>query len=431
MPAPIRPDNQLEQNPTLWAVKRSVTLFRLLVWLLAVAFAFHSLSLAQEPADTPLNWRSPASIQTPGTSTGAEPQLARSEILYPTEIESPAWESDVMLPVEIEVDPSRQPTYNSTEPTFTPEPWSPEPAIPKRRAPLRVGKGKDRAPLRYRATWQPDQAIAGQNSSMGIFSQELNVGAPVYMETPHLLIFSGSIRYYQFDTDAIFPDSGTPFPDELWNISVGKNYIYEFTNGWKGGMNLNFGSASDQPFGDLRNYNFGAIGFLMIPANERDNWNLALVYMPMSQIPFPIPSVAYQWNPSDHLSMNIGLPFEISYRLDDQWTLEASYMLLTTIHAQATFEWNEQWKSYASFDWDNQSWFLDARQDDQERLFLYEKRFTIGTQRRLRNNVTIDLLGGYVFDRYFFNGDGFEDRRHDRLDIGSGAFIGIEAALRF
>lgn len=302
---------------------------------------------------------------------------------------------------------------------------------PKGGGPLRVGKRGDIAPLRYRVGWQPARPIRGQGHELDILEHDFQFGAPVYMQTPHKLIFSGGVRYHQFNTSAVFPDSGLSFPDELWNIRIGKNYIYQFSNGWTGGLNVNIGSASDQPFGDFRNYNFGAIGFVSIPVEDRDAWNLALVYMPMSQIPFPIPSVAYQWNPSDQFSMNIGLPFEVSYRPTEQLSLEASYMLLTTVHTQVTYRWTDEWKSYVAFDWENQSWFLDQRVADDERLFLYEMRIVTGIQKRFRSNFTIDIVTGYVFDRYFFNGQGFEDRNHDRIDIDSGTFIAVEAALRF
>lgn len=302
---------------------------------------------------------------------------------------------------------------------------------PKSRGPLRVGKRGDMAPLRYRVGWQPARQIRGQAHELDVLEHDLQFGAPVYMQSPHKLIFSGGVRYHQFNTTAVFPDSGLSFPDELWNIRIGKNYFYQFSNGWTGGLNVNLGSASDQPFGDLRNYNFGAIGFVSIPVEDRDAWNLALVYMPMSQIPFPIPSVAYQWNPSDQFSMNIGLPFEVSYRPTEQLSFEASYMLLTTVHTQTTYRWTDAWKSYVAFDWENQSWFLDQRVSDDERLFLYEMRLVMGIQKRFRSNFTIDVTTGYVFDRYFFNGQGFEDRNQDRIDIDSGPFVALEAALRF
>ena len=345
------------------------------------------------------------------------------EPMQPTEIETPGPYipySPVITPASVII--PNQNLDSGLESTPLPQ---------KPKAPLRVGKGGDRAPLRYRVQWQPAQEVIGQNQELDVFEQDFQFGAPVYMQTPHMLIFSGGIRYHQFNTEAVFPDSGNPFPNELWNIRIGKNYIYNFANGWTGGLNVNIGSASDQPFGDLRNYNFGAIGFVTIPVYDRDAWNLALVYMPMSQIPFPIPSVAYQWNPSEQFSMNIGLPFEVSYRPTEQLSFEASYMLLTTVHAQTTYRWTEEWKSYVAFDWENQSWFLDQRIEDNERLFLYEMRLVTGIQKRFKNNFTIDVTTGYVFDRYFFNGEGFGDRDNDRIEIGAGPFLAIEGALRF
>ena len=58
-------------------------------------------------------------------------------------------------------------------------------------------------------------------------------------------------------------------------------------------------------------------------------------------------------------------------------------------------------------------------------------RVLLGIQKRFRNNITIDFTSGYVFDRFFFRGQGFEDRNRDRIEIGAGPFIAVEAALRF
>jgi len=295
----------------------------------------------------------------------------------------------------------------------------------------RLGMGSDRAPFRYRVQWVPNESVVGQGTGLDMFENDLSAGFPLLLSEPHTVILSGGARYLQMNTSAMFPDSGRPVPNELWSIRVGKSYIHRFANEWTAGVNVNFGSASDQPFGDLRNYNFGAVAFVTMPYRERDAWNFALVYMPMSQIPFPIPSVAYQWNPSDDLGINFGLPFQVHYSPNESWDFEFSYMLLTTVRAKSAFHWNEQWNSYVLFDWENQSWFLDDRAEDQERLFLYEKRLSAGLQHRFKNSFTIDLVTGFVFDRFFFNGDGFEDRRYDRVDIQSGAFIAIEAAWRF
>src|SRR5262249_14124687 len=141
----------------------------------------------------------------------------------------------------------------------------------------------------------------------------------------------------EFNTGAILPDTLRHFPDELWNVRIGTNYIHTFDNGWRGGIGLNVASPSDRPFGDLRDVTVGTTAFLRVPVNEHDAWNFTLMYSPMSELPFPLPGVSYQWQPSEDFRVNIGLPFRIMYRPYEDLTLDFSYMLLRTIHAQATY----------------------------------------------------------------------------------------------
>ena len=43
------------------------------------------------------------------------------------------------------------------------------------------------------------------------------------------------IRDQEFDTRAILPDTGEPFPDELWNVRFGTSYRHRFESGWIAG----------------------------------------------------------------------------------------------------------------------------------------------------------------------------------------------------
>ena len=336
-----------------------------------------------------------------------------------------------------------EPEYLNEPPSTLPsEIWIQEPGDsidpvvpPKERAAsegggmMGMGGGGNRSPLQYRTMWQPEVAVEGQATDFGLIQHDLRLMAPIWMADPHIVMATGGARVDLINTDAVLPDTGRAFPSELWNISLGLNYIRRFDNGRTGGVNLNIGSSSDQPFGAARDINFGAVAFLRVPHRERNAWNFVLVYAPLSQIAFPIPMASYYWQPSDEFSMNIGLPLQMTYRPTDRWTFDLSYMLLTTIHAQGTYQVNEQWCAYGAFDWQNQSWFLHDRQDDQERLFLYDKRFSVGLKGTVMKHVSVDLSTGYLFDRFYFTGENYDDKHHDRIEIGAGMFISAQAGL--
>ena len=83
--------------------------------------------------------------------------------------------------------------------------------------------------------------------------------------------------------------------------------------GWRsfatlGGTFL-FGSASDKPFHAGRDLTLMAILFATVPArNDRDDWSFSLFYSPTSQLPYPLPGIAYVWKPDETFEAKIGLP---------------------------------------------------------------------------------------------------------------------------
>lgn len=296
-------------------------------------------------------------------------------------------------------------------------------------APKRKGNGYDTSPLRYRVMWQPSQNVQGQSTQFGLVEQDVNVIVPIWITDPSSLALFGSIRSDAINTGAVFPQSGQQFPSMLWNIRGGVNYKRVYSNGWVGGANLNVGSGSDVPFGESRDVNFGGFVFVRIPHGEQNAWNFSLVYSPLSQIPYPVPLVAYEWKPSDTFSANLGLPLQLTYKPTTQWTFDFSYILMTTVHAQATYQLHENFRVYSGFDWQNQSWYLHDREISKERLFQYDKRFNISLQTARWKYVTFDVSTGYLFDRFYFIGQNYSDRDQDRINIGSGVFASAQAWL--
>jgi hypothetical protein len=289
----------------------------------------------------------------------------------------------------------------------------------------------DRSPFRYRLMWEPAQPVQGQPTELGMVEHDLSFKFPLWVSGPDVISFSGGVCADLFQTDAVLPDSGRAFPEELWNIRAGINYMRRFDNGWTGGATLTIGSACDQPFESLRDMDVTAVAFLRMPRGEHDAWKFSLVYAPMSQIPFPIPLVAYQWHPSDMFNMDIGLPFKATYRPTESLTFDVSYMLLTTVNVKATYQLCDSWQVYGAFDWEYDSWFLHDREDYKERLFSYDMRLSTGVRTTYFQKLTVDLSTGYMFDRFYFTGQDYNDRNHDRLNIGSGVYASLEASLRF
>jgi hypothetical protein len=283
----------------------------------------------------------------------------------------------------------------------------------------------------YRIYWFPEEHVGGQPTNLAMVRQDLSLWYPIWQDCVNEVAGSVHVRGEIFSTEAVLPNTGKSFPDELWNIRLGANYRHLFDNGWIAGGGVSFGSASDKPFHSIDEMTVGVNGFLRIPQGERNAWLFTLAYSPTSELAFPVPGVAFLWWPTDNFRMNIGLPFQINYRPIDEVTIDFSYMLLHTVHARVTYRPIKPLRFYVAYDWDNESYFLADRADVNDRLFYYDQRVTGGVAYDVCRGVALDLSGGYVFDRFYFEGQHFSDQNNNRLNVGDGPFVALQCRVRW
>lgn len=292
------------------------------------------------------------------------------------------------------------------------------PAIdPPRRRPL---GGDERSPINSSALWIPAQAVADQASELSMTSAGIDLGVPLYMQEGNVWLLTGGVHRLEVGGGAWLPDSQIALPDEFWKVSIGTMHFRELDNGWQAGGILSVGSASDEPFAGLREMTATAVAFLNVPSGDDDAWNFSLFYSPTSQLPFPIPGVAYVWRASDRLEMKIGIPFSVQYRPIETLTLSATYMPLTNVRLHARQQLGESWCAFAGYEVTNDTYFLSERIDSDDRLYFFDQRVRVGLERKLLWGFSAEVAAGYVFDRTIFQADGFSGDRRDELDIGAG-----------
>ncbi|HEV2950184.1 MAG TPA: hypothetical protein VGX70_22585 [Gemmataceae bacterium] len=283
----------------------------------------------------------------------------------------------------------------------------------------------------YRAFWIPTQPVSGQPTNLWMLRQDLSLIAPVWQDSENELSISARLRSEVQPSDAVFPISRIPLPEELWNIGVGGTYRHRFANDWIVGGSVLVGSASDKPFHGWDEMNIGLNTFLRVPQGDHNAWLFTLSYSPTAQISFPLPGVAFSWAPSDDFRANIGLPFQLMWRPTDDWTLDFSYMLLTSIHARATYHCWGPIRLYAGYDWENEAYLPVDRPQVKDRLFIYDMRLTAGAQAHLGSHWTFDLSSGYIFDRFYALGTGSALSNSDRIHVDPGPFLALDCRLRW
>jgi hypothetical protein len=287
----------------------------------------------------------------------------------------------------------------------------------------------------YRVTFYSDERVEGQGTRLDLTQHNVTLIVPLFQSPYDEWSMSARLRYQNYDTEAVLPDSGQRFPEELWDARAGLSYRHKFANQWTLGGNVTVGSASDKPFDGMDELIVRATGLLRVPRGERDAWLLSLSYASDAEIfhlrHIPVPGVGYLYRPSDTFTAVIGFPFtSVEYKPIKPLTLEASYLPVRTVRARATYVVFAPLRVFLGFDADHDSYYLAERGDKDDQLFYYEKRVTAGMRFDLRY-VGIELTGGYVFDRFYFEGERYSERNENRFDVQDGTFIAVRLGVRW
>lgn len=156
-----------------------------------------------------------------------------------------------------------------------------------------------------------------------------------------------------------------------------------------------------------------------------------VMYMYGGPVNFPIPMVAYAWNPNEQWRINIGLPFTVMWQPTEAWTLNLSYLPLLNINARLTWRFAPRWQLYSGYEFLNESYFLVDRTDLQDRFFAFEQRLIAGLRWEIAPMLAFELSGGYSFGRHYGSGDSQWGSLVDRVDIDPGPFVGLNLRLQF
>jgi hypothetical protein len=285
------------------------------------------------------------------------------------------------------------------------------------------GGGRDctsRSPVKLSLFWSPAQDLSTQAGELTMSGESLDVTLPLRIEPGRVWLATSGVDAVRLGSGGRLPDSLAAIPDELWRVTAGVMHFRDLDNGFQVGGILNFGSASDEPFASWREATANAIGFLNIPYGPRDAWSFSLFYSPTSQLPFPVPGVAYVWRPDETLTAKIGIPFAVDYRPTDDFSATISYTPLTNVEAMVRRKLGEKWNAFGGYSITNETYWLADRSDDDERLYLFDQRLTVGVERELAFGLRLDFSAAYVFDRQIFQAESFTRDRRDEIGIEPG-----------
>jgi hypothetical protein len=288
----------------------------------------------------------------------------------------------------------------------------------------------------YRITYFPSERVEDQDANFSYIQHRPVLSVPLWQDAVDEWTVSAALRMQDFDTRAVFPDSGERFPGELWDAAVGITYRHKFENSWIGSVNLSVGSASDQPFNSWDEIYIRATALLRVPQGENNAWLFSILYANDERFFFglsgiPVPGVAYHWVPSKYFQAIIGIPFTtVIFRPVEQFTIDAQYIPVRRVRSRATYTVFAPLRIWLQYDWDTEHYALADRGDKEDRLFYYEQRVTAGIRFDLKH-VGVEIAGGRIFDRLYFIGETYSERNENRFDVENGWFGAAQLSLRF
>ena len=119
------------------------------------------------------------------------------------------------------------------------------------------------------------------------------------------------------------------------------------------------------------------------------------------------------------------------YRPIENLTLSMSYALLTNFHTRAIYRIGQVVERLHRPRFRQRKLLARRPAGRDQRFFYYNDRLSAGSQVVFSRNVLLQISGGYIFDRFYFEGTSFTDQNFNRVRIGAGAFLEARIQVRF
>ncbi len=286
----------------------------------------------------------------------------------------------------------------------------------------------------YDATLYLERDVKNQPTDLAYEDHEALFRVPVLQDKDREWAVDAGLRAMDFHTDMRLPDTGEAFPDALWDVHLATTYRWRVRDDWVAGVRAEVSGPSDKPFHTIDETAADVTASLRVPAGDRDAWLFLLNYASNREfLPHvPIPGVAYWYAPSRDFQALLGVPvMAVRYRPLEALALDAMYRIPRAVSARVTWTASPDVDLFAGFAWDSTRFFRADRADEDDRLFYYEKRVEGGLAVDLGEHARLGLTGGYAFDRSFFEGEDYDERGRNRIEVADGAFVTLKVAFRF
>lgn len=268
--------------------------------------------------------------------------------------------------------------------------------------------------------------------SSGFQQHKGSISTPIWQNEKESFSLSlgGGTLYH--DQKFLLGDKKILVPQTLQRVELGGSYSRRLEGHRIFGVRGGFGSASDRPFYGTRDLMFNMNAYYGRPTEKNRYWfwtvfvsnnNPLLNYI-------PIPGFIYLYKSGNFTGM-FGLPFaSVQWTPVDPIILSASFFV-STLNLEAAYGTRDKFQPYLGFNLGQQSFLRHDREDDDDRLFLEEKKLFAGLRSPLTKDISSDVQVGQSFDRTFFEGRNFRDRESGEAHLDASWYLSLNLIITY
>lgn len=275
----------------------------------------------------------------------------------------------------------------------------------------------DRLILRQSTAIFGDSDDRTTGGDFDFYEQDMSLRYGAILNEKRELYLALDAYYANTNNRAFLAESMAPIPRDLYDFAIGGMYRQTIREDWRIGGTLRVGSASDKPFNSIDEMYARGIGFLQVPHLEYTAWVFFLGLNTDWELPV-VPGIGYQFPVSRRAIAIVGIPvMGAGGQLTDRIGFNVVYWPIRNLQANINFQVTEWARPYLGYRWRGRYFSRADRPDDDDRLLLEDMRAFVGTVFQLTERWTLDVQGGYVFNRQIGEGDDLSDRDDNNVHI--------------
>jgi hypothetical protein len=255
-----------------------------------------------------------------------------------------------------------------------------------------------------------------------------SISVPVLKTEDKTLALKAASTTTSFEEPIKISDTAS-VPKTLYKAETGFQYSQQLSGYRNVSLSSSIGYTGDQT---MKNTTFSVMANYGYPTESGNFliWSLFLSNNSPLGNYVPIPGIMYVYKTSTFTGL-FGVP-----AISLQWTPapEQAYsfsFMGVSANAEAAFGNIRRFQTYLATNWTTQSYILQDRTEDKDRLSLEEKRAGMGVRTFAFGRAQLQLEGGYAFDRSAYIGQGLRNMEKGSANIDSDIYLSLSIKAGF